>query len=84
MAAAMASLQKEARAAESQRERAAALEAELAEVRHAAQAAAEQQALAASRSAVLEKAYAAAQQVWGWVVGARCSAVFCARAPAVW
>lgn len=63
MQAAMATLQKEARAAEGQRERAAALEAELAEVRQAAQAAAEQQALAASRSAVLEKAYEQAQQV---------------------
>lgn len=80
MQAAMATLQKEARAAEGQRERAAALEAELAEVRQAAQAAAEQQALAASRSAVLEKAYEQAQQVgWGRLAPLRAGAAAVGR-----
>ena len=61
--AALASAQKEGRAAAGQQERIAALEAEVTQAQASAAAAHEQLALAQSRGGVLEKAFAAASQV---------------------
>lgn len=60
---ALASAQKDIRAAAGQQMRISALEAEVAQAQASAAAAHEQLALAASRSGVLEKAYTAAVEV---------------------
>lgn len=73
----MAALQKEARAAAGLQERVSALQADLQAAQAEVAAAREQAALAASRSGVLEKAYAAAQEVGGASRGLRCKLACC-------
>lgn len=63
--AALSSAQRDVNLAAGQQERIAALEAEVAQAHASAAAAHQELALAASRTGVLEKAYAATQQVGG-------------------